>query len=586
MKPLRENEWNRVLAWGVLLTALAAYSVTCYQLQAEIADDAYISFRFARNLAEGHGLVWNIGGERVEGYTNFLSVLLLAISHRAGLEIPIVETCLAIAASLGTVALLVWVAHRHLGGLHPWIAVVIAFFLADRITATHTVSGMETQLFVFLLAVVITLALAFVDAPSRSIALMLALGFFACVLCRPDAAVFVGGIFIALGLCHKKTGSPASHCPPFNEIWVCASIFGLLVAVYAAWKYSYFGYLLPNSFYIKSRPEQAFSLAGRRNVLEFFKHVAIRMRLFQFPILLVAVPQVPRLIKDARIRPKITLVLLPATLAAMYYSTITHEMGFAYRFSYPIYFFIVLAGAAATGVVLRVHSARIPYRALTVTLVTLIFLAMIVRQTQWDLRRRDPSFGVVYHSRIAAALAATGLEDKATIIVTAAGLIPYRTRFRHIDPVGLTDNYLSGRNPITLEQYEDYLWSQGADVYIGWEPPAQEGATSPDSDDVMHTPYVDQVLLDQRSYPLQMNHPRYGSPSRDRRRLLLHRRMKELRDRWIWLGEIKSEGLWRYLHIRAFVYVRKDSPRAEAIAASLNRIVDVRPSEVHLGKQP
>src|SRR4030042_1361768 len=40
-------------------------------------DDAYISFRYAENAAKGYGLVFN-PGERVEGYTNFLWVILLA----------------------------------------------------------------------------------------------------------------------------------------------------------------------------------------------------------------------------------------------------------------------------------------------------------------------------------------------------------------------------------------------------------------------------------------------------------------------------------------------------------------------------
>ena len=42
-----------------------------------LCDDAFISFRYARNLLEGHGLVFN-PGERVEGYTNLLWVLELA----------------------------------------------------------------------------------------------------------------------------------------------------------------------------------------------------------------------------------------------------------------------------------------------------------------------------------------------------------------------------------------------------------------------------------------------------------------------------------------------------------------------------
>ena len=47
------------------------------------SDDAYISYRYARNLADGAGLVWN-PGEHVEGYSNFLWTVLLAASDKLG----------------------------------------------------------------------------------------------------------------------------------------------------------------------------------------------------------------------------------------------------------------------------------------------------------------------------------------------------------------------------------------------------------------------------------------------------------------------------------------------------------------------
>ena len=43
-----------------------------------VAEDAFITFRFAENLALGHGFVWNIGEPPVEGFTNFLWVVLCA----------------------------------------------------------------------------------------------------------------------------------------------------------------------------------------------------------------------------------------------------------------------------------------------------------------------------------------------------------------------------------------------------------------------------------------------------------------------------------------------------------------------------
>ena len=51
-----------------------------------VVDDAFISYRYAWNLVAGHGLVFNID-EYVEGYSNFLWVLLTAGALRCGLEI-------------------------------------------------------------------------------------------------------------------------------------------------------------------------------------------------------------------------------------------------------------------------------------------------------------------------------------------------------------------------------------------------------------------------------------------------------------------------------------------------------------------
>ena len=47
-----------------------------------LSDDALISLRYARRLVEGHGMTWT-DGERVEGYTDLLWVLLVAAGARA-----------------------------------------------------------------------------------------------------------------------------------------------------------------------------------------------------------------------------------------------------------------------------------------------------------------------------------------------------------------------------------------------------------------------------------------------------------------------------------------------------------------------
>ena len=68
-----------VLATGTLVHLSAGYSGGRETSEHALgADDAYISYRYAANLNAGHGLVFN-PGERVEGYTNLLFVLLSAV---------------------------------------------------------------------------------------------------------------------------------------------------------------------------------------------------------------------------------------------------------------------------------------------------------------------------------------------------------------------------------------------------------------------------------------------------------------------------------------------------------------------------
>jgi arabinofuranosyltransferase len=59
-----------IVPWILLLGAIVAFVGRSYSLRF-VQDDAYITYRYARNVVRGYGPVYN-PGERVEGYTNFL----------------------------------------------------------------------------------------------------------------------------------------------------------------------------------------------------------------------------------------------------------------------------------------------------------------------------------------------------------------------------------------------------------------------------------------------------------------------------------------------------------------------------------
>jgi len=69
-----------LLAWGALYVARTGF-VYAGEPVFSLWDDAMISMRYARNLAAGQGLVWNPGGERVQGFSDPLPTLAMAALH-------------------------------------------------------------------------------------------------------------------------------------------------------------------------------------------------------------------------------------------------------------------------------------------------------------------------------------------------------------------------------------------------------------------------------------------------------------------------------------------------------------------------
>ena len=100
----------------------SAYLTRCWMFWGYQNDDAFITFRYSRFLATGRGPFFNLG-EQVEGYTNFLLMVLLAPVFRLGGEeaVPLVAKSIGVACGVGSL-LLAWVLTRRLLHGHPLLA--------------------------------------------------------------------------------------------------------------------------------------------------------------------------------------------------------------------------------------------------------------------------------------------------------------------------------------------------------------------------------------------------------------------------------------------------------------------------------
>jgi len=248
----------RVVAVALALVAFF-WQASRYPAQPN-SDDAYISFRYAENLAHGQGLVFN-PGERVEGYTNLLWVVLLAGLHRLGADTPRAAYLLSLLLGAITIALVsVWPARlapllqglaRAEGKVRPWVdrpglvvwgAAGALLLGCSHAFAFHAVQGLETTL----MAVLVSVALLALNPRSRRPGWVSAAAFVLAMLTRPEGLLLFLVVAAAFALSLENTSRRAR----FHEFVPCAAALAAY-GCFLAWRVWYYGTLVPNTFFAK-----------------------------------------------------------------------------------------------------------------------------------------------------------------------------------------------------------------------------------------------------------------------------------------------------------------------------------------------
>ena len=130
------------------LPLAAAFLVWHALRYAFVTDDAYISFVYARNLAEHGELVFNPGRPPVEGYTNFLWTVLLAGADLVGLRLETAALVLGATFAIGTLVVVARLTAHLLEGevagramwiavAPAWLALSASYFLLKRGTVAR-----------------------------------------------------------------------------------------------------------------------------------------------------------------------------------------------------------------------------------------------------------------------------------------------------------------------------------------------------------------------------------------------------------------------------------------------------------------
>lgn len=398
-----------------------------------LADDAFITLRYSRNMADGLGPVWN-SGEHVEGYTAFLWMLLNAGFAKAGLNLvsgSLAVSFLALVASLLLVVGLwrVWAEEEPPGTMlaSPFLPTLAILVLG----LVHGVSfwgfsAMETPLVMMLITAGVYLHL--LERRNRAPFFASALVLTAAAMTRPEALVLVpvtGAFKLGEALVSERRSREILRV----AIW--AALFLALYGTYFLWRYNYYGYLFPNTYYVKVENTTTILSRGLHyvwaNGLDYQK----------LPLLLgLGVLAVGR-------RTRVDATYLLAIVAA-WYAAVAYEGGdgFAHgRFIVPVLPPLVIGGLYGLATLLERVSLAVP-RSLVWAAPAFALFTLLVAASPWDTGS-DPWMRLeIQNTRDRHELGLWLKENVPhdyTIAVWAAGAVSYYSELRSLDLFGLND---------------------------------------------------------------------------------------------------------------------------------------------------
>ena len=429
-----------------------------------VNDDAFISFRYARNLAEGHGLVFN-AGERVEGYSNFLWTLLMAVPHVAGID-P-VGFCF-VAGPLLAALTLFFTSRAALAatGSRPAALLVVALLALHPSFLAWATGGLETQLVTALLAAIVWLMLEAEpkNGPGIRRNVVLSLLAAAALMTRLDAAIIVG-IALAAVAWRDWAARTVTHGCALRLAALAGPLAALMIAWFC-WKWLYYGELLPNTYQAKAGDGVIWP-RGFAYLFIFFNSYLL------WPFVLLIAFSAGRLAERAPLRAVPLLCMLGA-----HFAYLVHIGGDFMEFRMLVPILPVLYTLIAWSLFCRV--ASVPLRT---ALVMLLLAGALHHLVTFDTRRGIEAIARLTEHLHGPASDWVGVgrtlgrdlgSTDTLVAVTPAGAIPYYSRLPALDMLGLTDRWVARNGLPVLSQPGhrrlapySYLVSEGVHLVVG-----------------------------------------------------------------------------------------------------------------------
>jgi arabinofuranosyltransferase len=438
-----------------LLAATALWITKNFHASYVPIEDAAMLLRYAKNFAEGFGIRWNIHQQPVDGATDFLFTIAIGSLARL-LHIGVVPASRILNIAAHTLSvLLVFVGGRILGG-NRWVAAAIAVYLLIGPAIQYTLGCFGAPFFALLLMGCWLAGLNYaIRGASWSSGLAMALLGLLAGLTRPEG-VLISLFFLAATLYLTPRGSRSSGWIPLLISY--GSAFGLLGGAYFVWHWRYFGYPLPNPYYVKGNghlyPESVSQAAANLcNLLG--------------PVL----PLLPLGWLLPRTRRLATALAGVIVAFALMWILLNNWNNSYMRFQYAILpaVLVTIPTLAGNGVwflrrQLETSAQRIAMA--SAGLLALFFSALYARHAF------PPFFNAAFGMRDFATSLRPFAGKGYTIVVTEAGTLPFYSEWQTIDGLGLNDRTMAHNGHRLTTEYLDSFHPEVLMVHIDNAAPA------------------------------------------------------------------------------------------------------------------
>ena len=247
--------------WIAFVVAWIPYSLLTYRFWHNI-DDAFISFRYAKNWAMGYGPRYNLGPQQPEeGYSNFLWVVVCTFIEYLELDISFWAPMLGFACGSLLLYLVFRTLRRDFGmglGVAFSITLGLGLFPPYALWSTGGLGTMAFALSTFATAYFLVLRPVGIE-PYRG-----ALAGVAMALLRTEGIAWALLIALMSIVTRRMRGGAV-----WRPVAVYVAIVGTAFSVYFAWRYSYYQLLFPNPVYAKVGFSPEVTLRGFRYVASF-----------------------------------------------------------------------------------------------------------------------------------------------------------------------------------------------------------------------------------------------------------------------------------------------------------------------------